>query len=328
MAKKFDYDGDGVPNTKKDKDMADQDLNQDGRINKKDETLRQDTLSTEILGQDYGFAMRIVSGDASVLEVFTKAIDQGWTKEMFQAQLRGTAWYTDQGTEYARKAWFSKQEGGKQWEDQLKVAKDSIQRIATTLGTPIDPQQLNRFAERYVTEGWYEPSRQGLMQDALASFTDISKGNAASTSEQLRKLAYENGVSLNDTWLKETSESITRGDSNMNDWNSWVRDQAVAKHPLYADRIKAGVSVRSLASPYTQRMSALLEMDESGISLDDPYIRDAMGQIDEKGAPKAMNFTDFENKIRNDPRWEKTKNGANTLMNAVTSFSKSWGFVK
>ena len=328
MAEKFDYDGDGKPNTKKDKAMADQDLNNDGRINKKDETLKQDKLSTEILGQDYEFAMRILAANTEVQGLFQDAVDNGWNKAMFEAKLRGTTWYEDQGTEYARKAWFSKAEGGKQWDDQVTVARDTIQRTASALGSVLNSGELDRYAQRYIAEGWYEGSRQGLMQDALASFVDIRKGNAAATTAKLRELAYSNGVSLNDSWLTDTAQSITRGDSTINDWNDWIREQAVAKHPLYADRIKAGVSVRSLASPYTTRMSELLEMNEADIDLNDPYIRDAMGQIDETGKPKAMSFTEFENKIRNDPRWEKTKNGANTLMNSVTSFAKDWGFVK
>ena len=328
MAEKFDYDGDGKPNTKKDKAMADQDLNNDGFINKKDTELKQDKLSTEILGQDYEFAMRILDANTEVQTLFKEAVDNGYSKAMFEAKLRGLQWYTDQGTEYARKAWFSKAEGGKQWEDQLTVARDTVQRTASALGSVLGSAELERYAQRYIAEGWYEGSRQGLMQDALASFVDISKGNAATTTQQLRELAYNNGVSVTDSWLTETAQSITRGDSNINDWNAWIRDQAVAKHPLYADRIKAGVSVRSLASPYTARMAELLEMSEADIDLNDPYIRDAMGQIDESGKPKAMSFTDFENKVRNDPRWEKTKNGQNTLMNAVSSFAKSWGFVK
>lgn len=328
MAEKLDYDGDGNPNTKKDKAMADQDLNNDGYINKKDTSLKQDQLSTVILGQDYEFAMRIVSANTEVQEVFQDAVDNGWNKEMFEAKLRGTQWYTDQGTEYARTAWFSKAEGGKQWDDQVAVAKDTLQRTASVLGAFLGPKELDEYAQRYITEGWYVSTRQGLMQDALASFVDISKGNASTATDKLRELAYNNGVTVNDGWLTETAQSITRGDSSLSDATSWIRDQAVAKHPLYADRIKAGVSVRSLASPYTSRMSEMLELNEKDISLDDPYISDAMGQIDESGNPKAMNFTDFDNKLRNDPRWEKTKNGANTLMNSVQSFAKAWGFTK
>ena len=45
-------------------------------------------------------------------------------------------------------------------------------------------------------------------------------------------------------------------------------------------------------------------------------------------AGRNVGMEDFENLLRQDPRWETTKNGMNTLMNTVTSFSKSWGFVK
>ena len=75
-------------------------------------------------------------------------------------------------------------------------------------------------------------------------------------------------------------------------------------------------------------MAELHETDEAGISLDNPLITRAMGGIDEKGNPKAMDFTEFETLLREDPRWEKTRNGEQALMGAVTSFAKQWGFVK
>jgi hypothetical protein len=74
-------------------------------------------------------------------------------------------------------------------------------------------------------------------------------------------------------------------------------------------------------------MSSILGISESDIKLDDPLLSQAIGQVDEKGNPKAMNFSDFETKLRNDPRWETSTNGANTLMDMATRMTKSWGFV-
>lgn len=326
--KKFDYDGDGVPNTKKDKAMADQDLNNDGRINKKDKTLEKDTLSIDMLGVNYSMAMDIVSGHPDLQVLFEEAVSSGFTKDMFQARLQGTGWYEQQGTEYARKAWMSQREGGKQWDDQIEIAKDTIQRTASSLGTPLTQEVLDKYAMRYISEGWYEQSRRGMMLDALASFTDITKGSAATTTQELRKLAYDNGIKVTDQWLTETTQSITRGESSKADWDSWIREQAIAKHPAYAERIKTGVTVRSLASPFTSRMAELHERDEAGISLDDPLITQAMGGLDENGNPKSMDYAKFETMLREDPRWEKTINGEQALMGAVTSFAKQWGFIK
>ena len=328
MAKKpFDYDGDGKANTEQDKAMADKDINKDGVINKDDTKLKQDTLSMDVLGVDYAFAMKIVAANPEVQKTFEDAIAHGWSKEKFQASLKSTNWYNDQGTEYARTAWFAKQEGGGQWEDQLSVARDAVKRAANAAGAVLPENQIDAWAEKYLFQGWYRQDRQGLMADSFADLVDIQKGGASTLADKLRQIAGDNGVSVSDKWLTDVAQSVTAGKSSSADWSHWIQEQAANKNPLYADRIRQGVSLRSLVSPYTSRMSSILGISESDIKLDDPLLSQAIGQVDEKGNPKAMNFSDFETKLRNDPRWETSTNGANTLMDMATRMTKSWGFV-
>ena len=306
----------------------DDDLNGDGVANKKDQTLRQDDLSMKLLGRDYNFAYNILSANPEVQKLFEDAIATGMEPAAFEASIKSSQWYTDVGGEFARKAWFSKNMGGPDWDEQMVVARDTIQRQATASGAVIPDDQLETWAERYITEGWYDGARKGLMMDALASKIEADRGGQITVRDALSTLARDNGVTVTDQWYNEVAQAIARGESTQNDYEMWLRDQAASKYPLYADKIKSGVSVRALASPYLTRMQEILELDANGVNLDDPMIADALGGVDEKGNPKAMSFTDFEKKLRNDPRWETTKNGANTLMNTAQNFAKSWGFVK
>lgn len=330
MAKKepFDYDGDGKPNTPKDKRLADQDLNSDGYINKADETLRQDRLSMELVGKDYKFAYNILASSPEIQQIFQTAIAEGWDPQAFEASVKGSKWYEEIGGEYARKAWFSKTMGGPDWEDQMVQARDAVERQAVASGAQLSADEIDQFAERYLFEGWFAAGRQGLMMDALAAKVEAARGGQMAIRDSLSQIARDNGVKVTDQWFNEVAQSITRGESTQADYEMWLRDQAAKKYPMFADKIKAGISVRSLASPYTTRMAEILELNEADISLDDPYISAAFGGMDEKGNYQSMSFTDFETKLRNDPRWENTKNGKNTLMNTADSFMRSWGFVK
>lgn len=326
--KAFDYDGDGKPNTKKDKALAGQDLNNDGRINAADETLRRDTFSMGAFQADYATAAGIVSGDASLQRLFKEAIDNGWSPDLFKVKLQETNWYKTQGTDFARQAWINQQKGGKSWDDQLAAAAEVVQRRASQLGAVLTESDLKKFASNFLFLGWGTEGRSGLMDDALSQMVNIQKGNAGVMVSQLKKLAMDNGMSFNDDYYQQAAASVARGESVLTDWTNDINLRAAEKNPLYGDKIKAGVTVRSLASPYIQRMADLLELDADQIKLDDPYISQALGGVDEKGNPKAMSFTDFETKLRNDPRWENTKNGKNTLLNMAESFMRSWGFVK
>lgn len=304
------------------------DLNGDGRANNADVTLRQDKLSMELVGRDYNFAYNILASSPEIRDLFESAIAQSWTPQAFDAAIKGSGWYQEVGGEYARKAWFSKTMGGADWEDQLVQARDAVQRQAAATGAQLTAAELDTFAERYLFDGWYAAGRQGLMLDALAAKVESDRGGQIQVRDALSKLARDNGISVNDQWYDEVSQSILRGEGTQADYEMWIRDQAAAKFPMFADKIKAGVSVRSLASPYTTRMSEILELNEADISLDDMYVKQALGQVDDKGNYKAMSFDEFETLLRNDPRWENTKNGKNTLLDAVTRSMKDWGFVK
>lgn len=304
------------------------DLNNDGRADQKDVSLRKDQLSMQLLGKDYNFAFNILASNPEIQDLFRSAVEMGQDAKGFEASIRASDWYTDVGGEYARKAWFSKTLGGPDWDDQMLQARDAVQRQANASGARLSEGELNAWAERYLFEGWFAQGRQGLMLDALASKVRSDQGGQIAIRDSLSKLARDNGVGVTDKWFNEVAQSITRGDSTQADYEMWIRDQAAKKFPMFADKIKAGVSVRSLASPYLTRMAELLELNEADISLDDPYVKEALGGVDEKGNFKSMNFTEFETKLRNDPRWENTRNGKNTLLNTAQSFMRDWGFVK
>ena len=316
---KLDVNGDGEVN-------ALDDLNNDGRADKKDRVLRQDTLSMGYLQENYAVAARIVGANAELKKIFDDAIKGGWTPEMFQSALQNSKWHTDQGTEFARKAWLARAKGGEEWEEQLSAARNTVQRQAASMGADLSEDELEDFTERYLFNGWFEPSRQGLMLDALSSSIDIKKGGAARVSGELRALALNNGVGITDEWMKEVATSIARGQSTQQEYEDWIREQAANRYPMYADKIRAGVSVKALASPYLQRMQDILEVPEEQVSLNDKYIAEALGKVNEKGEQVAMSFTEFENKLRSDPRWEQTKNGSNTLMNMAENFTRKMGF--
>lgn len=302
------------------------DLNGDGVASKADKTLRQDTLSQAYLETNYETAARIVNGAPSLKKLFTEAVAGGWTQAQFTAALQNTEWYNSQESEYARKGWLAKAAGGNEWNDQLMQARDAVQRTAASMGAEIPEKDLDTWAEKYIMGGWSVSARQGMMLDSLASYTDISRGGAAKVASDLRALASDNGVGLTEKWLNDVAVSIAKGESTQVDYESWIREQAAARYPMYGDKIKAGVSVKALASPYMTRMQDILEIPSEQIDLNDPYINQALGMVNEKGEQVPMNYTEFENKLRSDPRWESTKNGKNSLMNMANKMSEAWGF--
>ena len=326
---KGDLNEDGQVNAKDNK-LKDQDLNNDGYVNKKDETFRKDTISNDILKVDYRFAYNIVNQNSEIREKFDEAVKYGYSKEKFMQSLQNTKWYLGQESEYSRVAWFAKARGGNDWLEQMTTARDNITRAATQVGAAIPAGQLDTWAERYLSSGWGETdgSRNGLMLDALAGYIDAEKGTSAVVTQRLKTLARANGVTMSDDWFTSTARGIASGDLSEAEQAKYIRDEAAKRSPLYAQQIKAGVNLRDLASPYLTRMSDRWELGSADeISLDDPLIKQAIGQVNEKGEPVSMNYSEFDELLRKDPKWGKTREGMNATMDLATSMARSWGFV-
>lgn len=306
---------------------AQDDLNQDGRADKKDVKLKRDKLSNELLGRDYKYASRVITSAPEIAKIFEDAIAGGWEPARFDAAIKNSKWYNDVGGEFARKAWMTKTMGGADWDDQMAEARETVQRQAVALGAELSEAELDTWAERYITEGWYDSTRSGLMADALADRVSSTAGAQIAIRDELALKARENGVKVSDKWFDEVAQAITRGEATQSDYEMYLREQAAGKFPLYAEKIKSGVSVKALVSPYTRRMAEMFSMNEDDISFDDPYISQVLGSVDEQGNPKSVNFTDFETSLRRDPRWLQSEDGSKAFMGLAEKMARDWGFV-
>jgi hypothetical protein len=303
------------------------DYNNDGVVNQKDKTLRQDDISWDVLEMDYETAWRVVDGVPELRELLKQAVKEGWDDKKFSIELEGTKWYGSQESSYAAEAWFAKEKGGKNWEDQVDQAAETVQRIAASMGAEIPDTELAAWGERYIFGGWMNDNRKGMMMDELARYIDPSKGSAATVTASLKKQALDNGITLDEGWFKDVAKSIARGESASTDWDMWIRKQAADRNPLYAEQLMAGVTMKSITSPYRSRYADLMGEDAENISLDNPDVQSAIGQVDEKGKPKPMSYADFDTMIRKKPEWLKTEKGSKAFIATATRMAQDWGFI-
>jgi hypothetical protein len=104
--------------------------------------------------------------------------------------------------------------------------------------------------------------------------------------------------------------------------------------PAYANQIESGVSVKSLAAPYINTLTNLLEVtDPSQIDLGQTTGYGAMitkalqGNNDPKN-PVPMDLGTFANQVRALPQWMNTSNAKTTVLDSGTQFLKSMGLIR
>jgi hypothetical protein len=122
------------------------------------------------------------------------------------------------------------------------------------------------------------------------------------------------GLSITDEAASNLAKNVFLGDSNNEQIDENLRQQAIAAFPAFRDRILNGESPLSIASPYIQAMVRILEIPEGGLDLEDPTIRKAMqgkAITDAKGNSTSYETVPlwmFEQSLYKDSRWQYTSN--------------------
>jgi hypothetical protein len=163
--------------------------------------------------------------------------------------------------------------------------------------------------------------------DVVVNKLNIPEGPAGKYFVQVKSLAANNGISLSDSAATDYATKIAAGTLDPNTAYNTIRESAAAAFPALADKIQAGVDVKTLADPYIQSMSNILEIPSTGIDLFDPKIRSAMAYTLPDGKVGTKSIYDFEKELRQDPRWQFTDNARQQASSVATTVLKDFGFM-
>lgn len=136
----------------------------------------------------------------------------------------------------------------------------------------------------------------------------VLKGGAGAAQAVNGVLAYakQYGINLNSKdALGYVANELKQGQGDLKKINSKILAISKATYGNLSDVISEDVSLAELSSNYKYNMAQVLELSPDTIDVLDPTIQTALKNNGNKGA---MNLTDFDRMLRNDPRWGKTKN--------------------
>jgi len=163
----------------------------------------------------------------------------------------------------------------------------------------------------------------------------IPEGPSGKYFTEVKNLAFKNGIMLSDSAATDYANKIVAGTVDDNTVYNSIRESAASAFPQFADKIKAGIDLKTLADPYMQSMSSILEIPYTSIDLFDPTIRKAIGGDYSKttstpgmGGVSRGEYTlyDFEKSLRQDSRWQYTNNAREAVSNSALKVLKDFGF--
>ena len=281
------------------------------------------TLDERVLAQQYGFAYSVLQSDPDLANLFNRAVQETWTSDKFAAAVRSTKWYQDHQESW-RNAQILRTTDPKSYADNVAKVRSYMQRVAGEMGLDISGVQ-DVYAETAFQYGW----DANQIQQNLSRFVKVTDGqlwgHIGQAADELRQRAYDQGITLGEDTIRNYAQKVAGGYATVDDYTRKIDEMAASAFPHLADRVRAGETLADISSPYRQSMAALLEMNPDAVTTQDPTIRQALAAKDKDGKPVLQTLFDFENSVRKDQRWLKTKNAQDAAMSTTKKILNDWG---
>lgn len=283
--------------------------------------------SPEDQAAEYGWSYNFLQSDPELKNTFKQAVGESWSAGRFQAEIRNTNWWKSH-SEKQREAIILEKTDPSTYKANLQATRDSLYIKARELGAIVSEAQLGRMSEDAYRSGWTEEQVNSALVN-LIKFTDdkVLGGRAGQIEKFARELSARNGVQLGDQTIRNYAVKIIRGDTNIDQFENYIRQQAASAFPAFSKQIMGGEDVEDIAMSYKDSMAKILELSPKTLTVFDPNIKKAMNFKDAAGDPVGMGMQDFENMMRNDPRWAKTAGARDQLVSAGQSVLKNFGLM-
>lgn len=288
--------------------------------------LAQDRLTRKQLRALYGYTARQLRVNPQLFGLFQRAYDEQWDQARFDSEVEQLDWYR-QNQASVREYALLAAEGGADFEAKKTDTYEFVRRTAMQMGVNLTNEQLADLTDDTMMFGWGESGQEYELKRAIADMPAMGAygGDIQKNADSLYSLALANGVRYDDSWFTSAGKSIASGLSNPDDWEADIREQAAGKFAVFADKIRAGMNLTDLISPWRRMMADEWELAEDSISLDDPTLLSAVGGVDDKGNPVTMNLGDFQRTLRKDPRWMNTDKAQNSVTSITSEVMRMFG---
>ena len=296
----------------------------------------------KITAQQYvaeaGYAMELINSDPSLQEWIKRVRNymdknKGRTPTDWEMDglKRGIQWFEKYNAEQElarmqqadprRKADF---------ERSIVLRKEKVRGLAENIGVELDDEFLSAVALdarlNNLTDDELIGRIRPRLERAILAGEDLS-GRAAEFERELVQWANKNGLTLSGQTIARYVTAGVEGKQTIDDMKADVRrTYLMGEYPSWSERIAQGEDPADFAEPYREKMAALLEMDKDSISLNDPLLRSGLQGVDANGKPTMVPLYDFEKRIRQDPRWQKTDNAYATYSTVADDILKMFGF--
>jgi hypothetical protein len=174
---------------------------------------------------------------------------------------------------------------------------------------------------------WVEEKikQQILTGNQPVNALNIPEGPAGDYFVKLKNFAGNNGIRLSDEAATTYANQIVGQAVSEDTIFNTIRESSATAFPSLAEKIKNGINLKTLADPYIQSMSDILEIPASSVDLFDPNIRSALSYTMKDGSVGTKSIYDFERELRKDSRWQYTEKARKEVAGATMQVLRDFG---
>jgi hypothetical protein len=279
----------------------------------------------------YGFVGQMARTVPELRGLLDRATREQWTTDRFLMAVANTNWWKRNGQ--AVREWQVLEATDPQTaRDRKGHMMGDIAARAGRLGLNLNRRQLEQaFYFRLFSGGMSDENFEGYLYRTFfnenANWNTL-EGKAAETAQQIADIGWSYGWRDADHYKESRRmlKTILSGEDTIEGFEGKMRAYAKSMFPALVKQIEGGMTVKEAAQAHTDRMAQLLEMSPTGIDLQNPLLLKALQARNEQGEPELMPVWKFEQRVREDPRWSKTKNAQESMTDFVTQLGSDWGF--
>lgn len=276
---------------------------------------------------NFGYTVAFFNSNPELKKLLARATENNYDAARFVAELQNTKWFRTT-SESMRKYTALEKSDPATLKNQLDAAAAHIMNMGSQMGSAVPPSQVNSLAKQALQLGWSEDQLRRVMSGMVKASSEGRYGGSAGAAQtQFREIVKDYGINVSDATMGNWVKAAALGTLDAAGVRNQVQYMAASKYAGLKDRIMAGETVKQIADPYIQSYGKLLEVNPENISLDDPLLQRALTSKDQKGKPSTQTVWEFENTLRNDSRWSKTKNAQDLMSNTANEILKTFGVV-
>lgn len=290
------------------------------------------------LAARYGWALSVINSSPDLRRVFNQAVANTWSPDRFIAEVRNTSWFRGHSDTW-RQNQVLRETDPQTWNQRFAQNRATIASMAGQMGVVWSAHALDTVVNNYMNFGMNDAELKQIMGRYVNFSHGSMTGAAGDLEDQLRQYANQMGVRVSDGWLLSSIRNVSSGASTIQAAKDGLMDYAITAFPGWEKQIRAGQTMEDIASPYKEAMGRILELPPSQVSVFDPTIRKALmvnntttpstGHANSGAStvtPQATPMWQFEQQLRQDPRWLKTNNADQALSGVAHKVLTDFGF--